>query len=150
MQLFNTLGRRKEDLGKPAHGKAFRVYTCGPTVYDFAHIGNLSSYLFVDLLIRTLENLEKTPVRWAMNLTDVGHLTEDDIGVGDGGEDKLEKGARREGKTPREVANFFTEEFLKDSRKLRFREPDERPRATDFIEEQLELVEKLIDAGFAY
>lgn len=121
------------------------MYACGPTVYDYAHIGNFRTYVLSDVLVRSLRFLGYD-VQFVTNITDVGHLISD----ADEGEDKMEKGARREGKTVWDVAQFYTDSFLADSRKLNLTEPDIRPKATAYIPEQIGMVEALLSKGVAY
>ena len=144
LKLYNTLTREKEVFEPLKPGKV-GMYVCGPTVYWYAHIGNLRSYVFADVLRRTLE-LNNYEVNHIMNITDVGHL----VGDGDDGEDKLEAGARREGKDAWEIAKFYTEAFEKDSRRLNILPPTKATKATDHIEEQIKMVEKLEENGFTY
>ncbi|KHO50087.1 MAG: cysteinyl-tRNA synthetase [archaeon GW2011_AR9] len=144
LQLFNTLTRTKEPFSPLQKGKV-GLYTCGPTVYHYAHIGNLRSYIFEDLLKRTLL-LNKYQVNHVMNITDVGHLTSD----ADTGEDKMLKGAQREKKTVWEVADFYTKAFKSDIKKLGVLEPDIWCKATDHIKEQLEMIKTLEKKGFTY
>ncbi|MBQ6354935.1 cysteine--tRNA ligase [Candidatus Saccharibacteria bacterium] len=144
MRLYNQLTKKVENF-KPLDPANVKIYTCGPTVYSFAHIGNLCSYIYWDLLVRTLE-LNGYKVNRILNLTDVGHLTSD----ADEGEDKLEKGARREGKSVFEIANFYIDAFLKDFRSLNLVEPTKICRATDYIEQDKELVGLLREKGFTY
>lgn len=144
MRLYNTLSRQVEEL-KPLNAPTVTVYTCGPTVYDYPHIGNWFTYIREDLLIRTLKVSGLRP-QWVMNITDVGHLTSD----ADEGEDKLEKGARREGKTAWDVAKFYTDYFEDGLKRLNILQPDELPRATDHIVEQIALIQKLEEKGFTY
>lgn len=144
MKLYNTLTRKIEDF-KPLDPENVKIYTCGPTVYSRAHIGNLFSYVCWDLLVRTLE-AEGYTVKRVLNLTDVGHLTSD----GDEGEDKLEKGAKREGKTVWEVADYYIKLFKQDFESLRLKEPSVTARATDYITEGEELVDKLTNKGYTY
>ena len=108
MKLYNTLTRKIENF-EPQNAERVKVYTCGPTVYSFAHIGNFTCYVYWDLLVRTLE-LQGYKVDRVLNITDVGHLTSD----ADDGEDKMEKGARREGKTVWEVAEMYMNDFLEN------------------------------------
>ena len=108
MRLYNTLTRKIEDF-IPQDPKNVKIYTCGPTVYSFAHIGNYAAYIYWDLLIRAIKLHHWIPNR-VMNLTDVGHLTSD----GDDGDDKLEKGAKKENKTVWEIADFYSAAYLKD------------------------------------
>lgn len=144
MLLYNSLTRQKEEFVPLEPGKV-RVYTCGPTVYNYAHIGNLRSYVFADVLRRALEyaGFEVTQV---MNVTDVGHLTSDD----DFGEDKMEAGARREGKSIWDLARFYEGEFFKDTERLNILPPTIVARATEHIESMIRLVERLLEKGFAY
>lgn len=144
MKLYNTLTRRAEEF-KPIDAKRVKVYTCGPTVYWFAHIGNFTCYVYWDLLVRALQ-LNGYEVDRVMNITDVGHLTSD----ADEGEDKMEKGAKREGKTVWEVAEMYTNDFLENFRALNFVEPTNICRATDFIQEDIALVEALDKKGYLY
>ena len=144
LQLHNTLTKTLETF-TPIDPKLVTVYCCGPTVYDYAHIGNFRTYTMTDLLVRTLKFLNYS-VKYVTNITDVGHLVSD----GDTGEDKLEKGAKREGKTAWDIATFYTEAFLADSKKLNLLEPDVRPKPTEHISEQIHMVETLMQKGFAY
>lgn len=144
MKLYNQLTKKIENF-KPQDPNNIKIYTCGPTVYSFAHIGNLTSYIYWDLLVRTLSANGYTPHR-ILNLTDVGHLTSD----ADDGEDKLEKGARREGKTVWEVADFYIDAFLKDFRALSLVEPTKICRATDYIKQDIALVDRLTEKGYTY
>lgn len=121
------------------------VYACGPTVYDYAHIGNFRTYTLTDLLVRALKRTGFS-VKYVMNITDVGHLISD----ADTGEDKMEKGARREGKSAWDIAKYFTDVFLADSKKLNLLEPDVRPKPTEHIPEQIDMVRTLLDARYAY
>lgn len=144
MKLYNTLTRQLEEV-KPLNAPTVTVYTCGPTVYDYPHIGNWFTYIREDILIRTLRATGLQP-KWVMNITDVGHLVSD----ADEGEDKLEKGARREGKTAWDIARFYTEYFEQGLKRLNILRPDELPRATDHIAEQIALIQKLEEKGFTY
>ena len=144
MKLFNTLTRKLEEF-KPQNKDEVKIYTCGPTVYNFPHIGNYTSYIYWDVLIRTLKANGMTPKR-VLNMTDVGHLTSD----ADEGEDKLEKGARREGKTVWEIADFYTNYFLENFHKLNLVEPDVIARATDYVKDDIDLVNKLTEKGYTY
>ena len=129
----------------PIEDGKVKMYTCGPTVYHFAHIGNLRTYIFEDILEKGLEFIGYDVTR-AMNITDVGHLTSD----GDTGEDKMAKGAAREGKTVYEIADFYTNAFFEDMNSLNIRKPSIIERASDNIEKYIEMIEKMIDDGFAY
>ncbi|MEK6845573.1 MAG: cysteine--tRNA ligase, partial [Nanoarchaeota archaeon] len=142
--LYNTLSRKKEEF-VPLDKKEVRLYTCGPTVYNYAHIGNLRAYLFEDWLKRVLL-FNGYRVNHVMNITDVGHLTSD----ADTGEDKMLKGAKREGKTVWEVAEFYTRAFQKDIQKLNILSPTIWCKATEHIKEQIELIKKLEKKGFTY
>ncbi len=144
LHLYNTATRHK-DAFEPLTPGLVKVYCCGPTVYHFAHIGNLRTYVFEDLLRRTLESLNYE-VRHVVNITDVGHLTSD----ADTGEDKMEKGARREGKTAWDIAEYYTQAFQKDWKALNLLEPTEWPRATAHIPEQIALIQELEKKGFTY
>ncbi len=142
--LFNTASRKKEKFVPIKPGEV-KMYACGPTVYHYAHIGNLRAYVFEDLLVRTLERAG-FKVTHVMNITDVGHLVSD----ADEGEDKMEKGARREGKTAWEIADYYTKIFFEDLAKLHCRKPQIIPKATDHIQEMIELVQELEKKGFVY
>ncbi len=144
LKLYNTLTRKKE-IFKPLKNKKVGMYTCGPTVYWFAHLGNLRTYIFEDILKRVLE-YNGYKVKHIMNITDVGHLTSD----ADSGEDKLEKGARKEKKTVWEIARFYTRQFQEDLKKLNIIPPTIWIKATDTIKEQIELIKKLEEKGFTY
>jgi cysteinyl-tRNA synthetase len=144
MKLYNTLTRQVEEI-VPQKAPEVTVYPCGPTVYDYLHAGNWFTYIREDMLIRTLK-LSGLQPKWVMNITDVGHLVSD----ADEGEDKLEKGARREGKTAWDVAKFYTEYFETGLQRLNISQPDYLPRATDHIAEQIELIQKLEKKGFTY
>jgi len=144
LQFHNQLTKTIEPFTPQVEGKV-SLYTCGPTVYNYPHVGNWSGYIYWDILVRILQanNLEVTRV---MNITDVGHLVSD----ADDGEDKLEKGARREGKTAWEVAAYYTEDFLKGIKLLNLIEPNHITKATNYIDEQLALVRTLKEKGYTY
>lgn len=144
IQLYNTLKRKIEPFIPIQAGKV-GLYTCGPTVYHYAHIGNLRTYLFEDILRRTLE-LNGYEVTHVMNITDVGHLTDD----GDNGEDKMEAGAAREHKTVWEIADFYTKGFQQDMDNLNIHPPHIWCKATDHIPEQIDMVKTLENKGFTY
>ena len=144
MLLYNSLSRQKEEFVPNVPGKV-SMYTCGPTVYHFAHIGNLRSYIMEDILDRYLRYLGYDVSR-VMNITDVGHLTSD----ADTGEDKMLKGAKREHKTVMEVAKFYTDAFFADCEALAIRHPDKVVPATSCIDEFIRVIEKLIEKGYAY
>ena len=142
--LYNSLTRKKQEF-KPIKKGAVGLYTCGPTVYNYAHIGNLRSYIFEDILKRVLL-YNGYKVKHVINITDVGHLT----GDMDMGEDKLEVGAKREGKSARAIAEFYTNAFKKDIKKLNILEPDVWCKATDYIKEQIDLIKALEKKGYTY
>jgi cysteinyl-tRNA synthetase len=144
MQLFNTLTRRLEHF-VPQDPNVVTMYSCGQTVYDYAHVGNYITYTRWDTLVRVLRESGYN-VDWVTNITDVGHLTSDS----DEGEDKLEKGARREGKTAWEIAQFYGDDFIAGLHKLNFTEPTHLVKATEHIPEQIALVKILENKGFTY
>lgn len=144
MKLFNSLSRKKE-LFRPLRDRRVGLYTCGPTVYNYAHIGNLRTYIFEDVLERAL-TFAGYRVERVMNVTDVGHLTSD----ADQGEDKMDKGAKREGKTVWDIARFYTRAFFKDLAALNARKPATVAPATKFVGAQIRLVERLFAKGYAY
>ena len=144
IKIFNTLTRKKEDF-KPLDEKEIRMYSCGPTVYYFAHIGNLRAYLFMDNLRRVLK-YNGYNLKHVMNITDVGHLVSD----ADEGEDKMMKAARRENKNPYEIAEFYMNAFLADIDKLNIDRPEIIARATEHIDVMEEYVKKIIENGFSY
>ena len=142
--LYNSLSRSKEKF-VPIQKEAVGLYTCGPTVYNFAHIGNLRTYIFEDILKRVLL-YNSYRVKHIMNITDVGHLT----GDRDMGEDKMEKGSQREGKTAWEIAEFYTQAFNNDIKQLNILEPDIWVKATDTIDDQIALINTLQEKGYTY
>lgn len=144
LKIFNTLTRKKEEF-VPINKNEVRIYSCGPTVYNFAHIGNLRAYLFMDNLRRVLKYNGYT-LKHAMNITDVGHLVSD----ADEGEDKMLKASRRENKDPFEIAKFYTEAFLKDMKKLNIDMPEVICPATKHIKIMEEYVKRIIENGYAY
>ncbi|MBI5622381.1 MAG: cysteine--tRNA ligase [Elusimicrobia bacterium] len=144
ISLFNTLTRRKEAFA-PIEPPKVGLYTCGPTVYNFQHVGNYRTYIFEDSLKRALRFFGYE-VRHVMNITDVGHLVSD----ADEGEDKLEIGAAREGKSAWDIAKLYTDAFLSDSRELNLLPPDVLCRATDHIPEQIGLIKRLESKGLVY
>ena len=144
LKLYNTLSRKKENFVSIVEGEV-GLYTCGPTVYHYAHIGNLRSYIFEDILKRVLF-LNNFKVNHVMNITDVGHLTSDS----DSGEDKMLKGAKREKKTVWEIADFYTNAFKGDVSKLNILSPDIWCKATDHIKEQISMISDLEKKGFTY
>jgi cysteinyl-tRNA synthetase len=146
--LTNSLTRKKEKF-IPLNTSKIGMYTCGPTVYNFATIGNFRTYLSADILLRTLK-YNGYKVDYIMNLTDVGHLTGDNLGDADTGEDRMEKEAKKERKTAWEVAKEYTEAFLTDLHKLNLEDPDNFVKATDHIKEQISLVKELEEKGLTY
>ena len=145
VRLYNTLTRQKEEL-RVEPGALVRIYSCGPTVYRYAHIGNLRTFMFPDLLRRSLEYLGYRTEQ-VMNITDVGHLTDDTF---DRGEDKMLVSARLEGKTPEDIANHYASAFMDDMTLLNVRAADHQPRATQYIQQMIEIIERLIANGHAY
>lgn len=144
LRFFNTMGRLVEDF-KTIETGVVKMYCCGPTVYNYAHIGNLRAYLFDDILRRTLE-YAGYKVEHVVNITDVGHLTEDD----DNGEDKMVKSSRESGKSVWDISKYFTDAFFKDTDNLNIIRPTVSPRATDHIQEMIDLVKRLEEKGFTY
>ena len=142
--LYNTLTRRKEEF-KSIHPDLVGIYTCGPTVYNYAHIGNLRTYIFEDILKR-VQLYNGFRVKHVMNITDVGHLT----GDRDMGEDKIEKGAAREGKNAWDIAEFYTQAFKQDISHLNILQPDIWCKATDTIPDQIGLIKTLAEKGYTY
>jgi cysteinyl-tRNA synthetase len=144
LYLYNTLGRRMERFVPIREGQV-GLYACGPTVYNYAHIGNLRTYVFEDVLRRVLEFLGYD-VHHVMNVTDVGHLSDD----GDEGEDKMIRSAREQGKSVWDIAEFFTEAFFRDIRKLNILEPTVVCRATDHVKEMIDLIQRIEEKGYTY
>jgi len=144
MKLYNSATRRKEEFIPHEPGKV-SMYTCGPTVYHFAHIGNLRSYIMEDALEKLLRYAGYDVTR-VMNITDVGHLASD----ADTGEDKMLKGAKRENKSVMEIAKFYTDAFFSDCAKLNIRTPDVIQPATGMIDDYIKVITKLLDTGYAY
>ena len=144
MKLYNSATRKVEEL-IPNHPDILKMYTCGPTVYHFAHIGNLRSYIMEDVLEKYLR-FSGYNVKRVMNITDVGHLTSD----ADEGEDKMLKGAKREHKSVMEIAKFYTDAFFSDCAKLNIKTPDVVEPATNCIDDYIRIISKLMDTGYAY
>ncbi len=144
LRLYDTYTRSLREFS-PLHPPKVGMYACGPTVYDYAHIGNLRTYIFEDVLRRTLE-FNGYEVQHVVNITDVGHLTSD----ADTGEDKMEKGARRAGKTAWEIAEEYTQAFIKDMNDLNLLQPTQWCRATDHIQEQIDFIACIEKKGFVY
>jgi cysteinyl-tRNA synthetase len=145
LTFYNTASRKKEPFSLLPGDDTVKMYCCGPTVYHYAHIGNLRTYIFEDTLCRTLEYYGYK-LNHIVNITDVGHLTSD----GDTGDDKMEKGAAREGKSVWEIAQYYTDAFMKDWHALNIEEPTRWTKATDHIQEQIELVKTLEEKGYTY
>src|SRR3989344_4471265 len=144
LYFYNTLTRKKEEFEQIAKGKV-GLYSCGPTVYSYPHIGNMRAYVFVDILKRALL-FNGLKVKHVMNVTDVGHLTSDS----DEGEDKMELAVKKEHRTVREIANFYLKVFMSDLKRLNILEPDLMPKATEHIKEQIALIKKLEKKGYTY
>jgi cysteinyl-tRNA synthetase len=145
MRLYNSLSRTIEDV-VPVDGGTVKIYSCGPTVYRYIHIGNMRSFMLGDLIRRVLR-LEGRDVRWIMNITDVGHMTDE---VTDTGRDKMELAMEDEGLSPREIAQKYTDAFLTDADLVGIQRADLYPRASDHIPEMIEIIKVLIDKGHAY
>ena len=144
INIYNTLTRKVEPF-KPISNNEVKIYCCGPTVYLFQHIGNFRTYIFEDVLVRTLR-FAGYKVNHVMNITDVGHL----VGDADDGEDKMLMAARREKKKSFEIAEFYTDRFFDDARKLNIKKPDVVCKATDHIQEMIDLTKKIEENGYAY
>ena len=144
LELYNTLTRERSALLPHRKGR-FSIYTCGPTVYRDAHIGNLRSYLMADWIRRTLQTLgnEVTHIK---NITDVGHMRQE---VLEQGEDKVIAAAIAEGKTPAQIAEFYTQRFLADEAAINILPADEFPKATDHVVEMVEIIESLLQSSLA-
>lgn len=144
MRIYNTLTKTIEEI-KPHEEGVIRLYTCGPTVYNYAHIGNLRTYIFEDILEKSLRYLGYD-VKRVMNITDVGHMTSD----ADTGEDKMIKESKKENKTVYEIADFYTKAFFADTEKLNIRKPDVVEKASDQIDYYIKMITKMLDEGYAY
>ena len=144
IKLYNTLTHGKSEF-VPINKNNVSIYSCGPTVYSYAHIGNFRAYIFMDTL-RRMFKYNGYKLNHVMNITDVGHLTSD----ADTGEDKMEKAARKEGKDPYEIAEFYTKVFMEDMKKLNIDEPNIITKATDNIPQMLEMVKEIIKNGYGY
>lgn len=143
LRLYNTANKKIENF-KPL-GEIVKIYTCGPTVYDYQHIGNYAAYIYWDLLIRTL-TLDGYKVKRVLNFTDVGHLVSDS----DEGEDKLEKASKREGKSVEEVAKFYADDFIQNAESLNLIKPDVVAWATNYIDDDMQAVDTMSKNGFTY
>lgn len=148
LKLYNTLTKKKEEF-KPINPGKVGMYVCGPTVYDFLHSGNLLSYMTADTLRRYLE-YQGYEVRMIKNITDVGHLTEDDIGQGDSGDDKFVRKALKEKKTPAEIADFYEAYFHEKENEINILRAQYFPKATAHIPQMIKIISKLIEKGYAY
>lgn len=144
MKIYNTLTKRQEEF-IPNDERVVKMYTCGPTVYHFAHIGNLRTYIFEDVLEKGLSYLGYD-VKRVMNITDVGHMTSD----ADEGEDKMSKGAKREGKSVYEIADYYTEAFFSDCKDLNIKRPEVIEKASNHIDTYIKMISKMLDDGYAY
>lgn len=144
LKIYNTLTRKKEEFVPLKQGKVC-MYSCGPTVYNYAHIGNLRTYIFMDLFRRILK-YDDYKLKGVMNITDVGHLMSD----ADDGEDKMEKASREQKKTPEEIAAYYTDVFFTDLAKLNIGKPEVIAKATEHIPEMIAYVQELLDKGYAY
>ena len=144
MKLYNTLTRKKEEF-TPVNPPLVTMYSCGPTVYNYAHIGNLRTYVFMDELRRTLK-FAGYKTKSVMNITDVGHLTSD----GDDGEDKMQTAAKKQNKSPEQIAAFYSEVFFKDLERLNILKPEIIAKATDNIDEMIDFVKTLCEKGYGY
>jgi cysteinyl-tRNA synthetase len=144
MKLYNTLSRKIEDF-VPYEEGIVKMYTCGPTVYHYAHIGNIRTYIMQDVLEKTLTYLDYK-VKRVMNITDVGHLSSDS----DTGDDKMLAGAKRENKSVLEIATYYTDAFFNDARKVNIKTPEIVSTATSNIDEYLKIITNLLETGYAY
>ncbi|MCC8079604.1 MAG: cysteine--tRNA ligase, partial [Oscillospiraceae bacterium] len=144
MKLYNSATRKKEDF-VPIDPAEVKMYTCGPTVYHYAHIGNLRSYIMEDVLEKYLR-YSGYGVKRVMNITDVGHLTSD----ADTGEDKMLSGAKREHKSVMDIAKFYTDAFFSDCARLNIKTPDVVEPATNCIDDYIHIIESLMEKGYAY
>ncbi|PIR46667.1 MAG: cysteine--tRNA ligase [Candidatus Vogelbacteria bacterium CG10_big_fil_rev_8_21_14_0_10_45_14] len=144
IKLFNTLGREKQ-VFRPLNAGRATLYSCGPTVYDYVHIGNLRTYIFTDVLVRTLTYFGYDTL-FVQNITDFGHL----VGDGNEGEDKMEKGAKREGRSADEIAHIYISAFKEDARNLNLIPPTVQPKASEHVAEQIEMIRSLELKGFTY
>ena len=144
IKLYNTLTRKNEEL-RPINGNLVKMYSCGPTVYYLPHIGNMRAYIFMDTLRRVIK-YNGYQILGVMNITDVGHLTSDS----DDGEDKMEQSARKENKTPMEIAKYYTDIFLNDLKMLNVDVPEHITKATDYVPKMIEFIKKLEQKGYTY
>jgi cysteinyl-tRNA synthetase len=145
MRLYNSLTREVAEV-RPADGRVVKMYSCGPTVYRYAHLGNMRTFMLGDLIRRALR-FEGSEVRWIMNITDVGHMTDD---VGEEARDRMDIAVADEGLAPLEIAAKYTEAFLEDADALGIERADAYPRATEHVQEMIELTRVLLERGHAY
>jgi cysteinyl-tRNA synthetase len=148
MKIYNSASKKVEEF-KPLNPDVVKLYACGPTVYNYQHIGNFRTVALADFFVRALKYNEYK-VKYIMNITDVGHLTGDNFGDADTGDDRLEIAADREGKSAREIALFYTEQFQRDYDKLNLTPTDKFTKATEYIREMITLIEQLEQKGFTY
>ncbi|MBN1490324.1 MAG: class I tRNA ligase family protein, partial [Phycisphaerae bacterium] len=148
LTVYNTLSRKKEAF-EPLNPPRVGMYVCGPTVYGHAHLGHAKSYISFDVMLRYLR-YRGYDVLYVQNITDVGHLTDDTVGMADEGEDKIAREARRQQRHPMAIVEFFTRSYFEDMDALNVLRPDISPRATGHIPEQIEMVQVLLDRGHAY
>ena len=148
LQLYNSLSKQVQEVS-PTEPGVVKLYTCGPTVYSYATIANFRTYMLSDFLVRTLK-FGGFNVKHIINLTDVGHLSGDNEGDADLGEDKLEVSAKKEGKSVKEIVSFYTQQFMTDYDKLNLTKPEKFTPATQYIKEQIDLVRRLKEKGFTY
>ena len=144
IKLYNTLTRKNEEL-RPINGNLVKMYSCGPTVYHLPHIGSMRAYIFMYTLRRVIK-YNGYQILGVMNITDVGHLTSDS----DDGEDKMEQSARKENKTPMEIAKYYTDIFLNDLKMLNVDIPEHITKATDYVPKMIEFIKKLEQKGYTY
>jgi len=145
VRLYNSLTRQVEEV-RPADRRTVRMYSCGPTVYRYAHVGNMRTFMLGDVIRRALR-FEGQDVLWVMNITDVGHMTDD---VGEEARDRMDIAVADEGLAPMEIARKYTEAFLEDADAIGIERADVYPKATEHIQEMLELTRTLLDKGHAY
>ena len=148
MRIYNSLSRQVEEF-VPLFAPKIGMYTCGPTVYSYAHIGNFRTYILGDLLLRVMR-ANGYDINYVMNITDVGHLTGDNLGDADAGDDRMEEAAKKERRSAYDVAKFYTQQFLADFDRLNLIRPTVMPKATEHISEQITLIQKLETNGFVY
>ena len=148
LQLYNSLSKQVQEFSS-LDPQVVKMYTCGPTVYSYAHIGNFRTFVLSDFLLRALR-FNGYNVKFVMNVTDVGHLTGDNEGDADSGDDRLELSAKKEGKSVKDIASFYTKQFVADYEKLNLVKPEKFTQATQYIKEQIDLVRRLKEKGFTY